>query len=349
MSIVSEAGDRVSDRIFNENRLAKYYWQTANIVDDLGLSVYAFRLYAHLVRVSSLHDVDVSVRALATACRMSVGAVSNAKSELEEAGLIHVREVPGNRGRPFHEITILDIAARNVAHCQSSSHELISSPHELNRSPDELISSRGDTPYKNVQKRSKKQQQHARKRAKDADADEPIRQELRLAGVADGTMMEAIVERIKTRPDGLQVVRLVIGTVAAQSERATLAGRPIANPAGIVIRQLLDYPLIGPPISEAGVQQVIERERQATEKVKHAQQHRGKSVRRRQVEYGEGERRASDEQARKQLEALEAERRATAGDRLRQAQEQLSKASTAQGRAYWQEAVNSLMGIGVQP
>lgn len=134
-----------NNRIVNQNRLGKYYWQTANLIDDLGLSVYAFRLYCHLVRVSSLDNVDIATRALAKSCSISIGKVCQAKTELEAAKLISITPMKGNRGRPFHIITILDIAERNIQHCQSSS-------HELNRSPHELISSRGDTPYKNNQK-----------------------------------------------------------------------------------------------------------------------------------------------------------------------------------------------------
>jgi hypothetical protein len=132
-------------RIFNHNRLGKYYWQTANIVDDLDLSVYAFRLYAHLVRISSISNVDVSTRALSTACKMSLGMVSDAKQELADANLISITKKPSGRRFDYDEISILDIAQRNIEHCQkrlaSSPHELIESPHELIESQDELTSS----------------------------------------------------------------------------------------------------------------------------------------------------------------------------------------------------------------
>ena len=85
----------MSNRIFNKNRPGKYYWQTANIVDDLDISVNAFRLYGHLVRISSINDSDIGTRALASACKMSIGAVSHAKKELQDAGLISIEAKSG--------------------------------------------------------------------------------------------------------------------------------------------------------------------------------------------------------------------------------------------------------------
>ncbi len=137
---------RGNSRIFNDNKPANYFWQMANMVDDIGLSVYAFRLYSRLVRISSIRNVDVSTRALAESCKMSMGSVSNAKSELIDAGLISITKKPSGRGEDYDEIHILDITARNVRHCEalfvSSPGELTeshSSPHELTSSPDELM------------------------------------------------------------------------------------------------------------------------------------------------------------------------------------------------------------------
>jgi hypothetical protein len=139
---------RERSRIFNDNRPGKYFWQTANIVDDLDISPIAFRLYSRLVRISSLHAVDVSTRALAKACRVSMGSISNAKVELVEAVLISITKRPSGRGEDYDEIHILDITARNIRHCEtlfvSSPHELSevhSSPDERNSSPDERNSS----------------------------------------------------------------------------------------------------------------------------------------------------------------------------------------------------------------
>ena len=115
------------NRIINQNRHAKYYFQVANLVDDLGLSPYAFRLYCHLVRISSLKDCKTRTRDLAEACKMSLGQVSKAKQELIEAGLISIQAE--GQGRQ-HVITIEDITPRNVAHCAN-----ITKPQASNGSP----------------------------------------------------------------------------------------------------------------------------------------------------------------------------------------------------------------------
>jgi predicted transcriptional regulator len=137
-------------RVINLNHPNEYFFQVYNILDDLGLSTYAFRLYCHLVRASSLKNVDIAVRALSKDCKMSVHAITDAKRELAAAGLITWTEEKGKRGRPFHVITILDIAERNLKHCKA-----LSSHQELNSSHQELISTRGATPYKNLQEHTK--------------------------------------------------------------------------------------------------------------------------------------------------------------------------------------------------
>lgn len=83
-------------------------FQMPNHVDDLGLSVYAFRLYCHLLRIADRNGVSrQSTTLLAKACNMSAGSVSNAKSELERAGLIRVFVVSNEIGQYFsHEISI---------------------------------------------------------------------------------------------------------------------------------------------------------------------------------------------------------------------------------------------------
>lgn len=85
-----------------------------NIVDDLGLDCYAFRLYAHLRRVAGEHgECWQSTRTLAAHCRMSTGRVSAAKSALADAGLIRIEERAGAGGL-YHVITIVDIWQRNA-------------------------------------------------------------------------------------------------------------------------------------------------------------------------------------------------------------------------------------------
>ena len=158
-------------RVFNHNRLGKYYWQTANIVDDMGLSPYAFRLYSRLLRVSSIKNVDISTRSLAKACNMSAGKISAAKTELVEAGLIAIDKKTSGRGFAYDEINILDIAQRNLDHCHPeeacSPDELLVSPHERISSPHELIVS----PREPLTRNTRKNKTEARK---DDGANAPI-------------------------------------------------------------------------------------------------------------------------------------------------------------------------------
>jgi hypothetical protein len=169
-----------------------------------------------------------------------------------------------------------------------------------------------------------------------------IRKELVSSGVQHGDRLEEAVKRLAQRPDGDLIARLIAQGVALRAERELICGRPLANPAGLIIKTILSYPLDEPVQTEASVDAALDVERKALERAKHAQQHRGKSVRRQQVEYTEGDRRASDERARRQLEELEAGRRATVGDRLREYQERLSKAQTDTQRQYWRGMIDSL-------
>lgn len=83
------------------------------LVDDAGLSVYAFRLYAHIKRVAG--DTGTcweSTRTLAERCGMSVGQVSKARNELVEGGWVTqgLRHV---RGGSVIELSIVDKWAMN--------------------------------------------------------------------------------------------------------------------------------------------------------------------------------------------------------------------------------------------
>lgn len=80
------------------------------MVDDMGLSVHAFRLYAHMKRVAGDSGVCwQSTRTLARACNMSVGKVSGAKKELRAKGLIARDEQLGISDR----FIIVDVWDRN--------------------------------------------------------------------------------------------------------------------------------------------------------------------------------------------------------------------------------------------
>ena len=118
----------------------KYYTQLPNIIDDMNLSVYAFRLYAHLKRVAG--DAGTcwqSVTTLAEACNMSRGMIVKARGELEGKRLIKSIDVDNPKGgRDFKRITIIDIWRLNIEKYASSQDELASSPHEFTSSPGEL-------------------------------------------------------------------------------------------------------------------------------------------------------------------------------------------------------------------
>lgn len=102
--------------IHDENRVT-HFSMIPHLIDDMGLTPYAVRLYVRLKRrVSQNEDGSTSGEAfettknLAQACRMSTGQVSKAKKELKAAGLIRVKKVPGKHGEwPNDHITIVDI------------------------------------------------------------------------------------------------------------------------------------------------------------------------------------------------------------------------------------------------
>ena len=114
-----------------------YFSQIPNVVDELNLTPYAFRLYAHLRRVAGENGKCwQSTTTLSESCRMSAGSVSSAKRELEETfpPLIRVTSKMGDRGI-YHEITITDIWIINHDFFTGESVHLVKSPPK--RSPSE--------------------------------------------------------------------------------------------------------------------------------------------------------------------------------------------------------------------
>lgn len=93
-----------------------YYYTIPNMVDDLGLDVYSYRLYGHLKRVAGDSGLCWQTeRTMAAACRMSRSKVNEAKHVLEQKGLITITPAPSGRGRPYHVIAIVDIWQQNYA------------------------------------------------------------------------------------------------------------------------------------------------------------------------------------------------------------------------------------------
>jgi hypothetical protein len=91
--------------------------EVPNLVDDLDLDPYAFRLYVHARRVCGARGgvCYESTRTLADKCAMSVGKVSEAKRALVAVGLIRVKAGSRKDGTA-DEITVTDIWAQNHAH-----------------------------------------------------------------------------------------------------------------------------------------------------------------------------------------------------------------------------------------
>jgi hypothetical protein len=119
-----------------------HYAMIPHIVDDMGLSPHAYRLYGHFRRVIGENGGKCwqSTATIAEHCKMSAGMVSKVKRELEAAGLVRIKEKRG-RGTIYHIVTLVDIWTRNAEHAEM----LRSSPSEGARSPDESARSQGET------------------------------------------------------------------------------------------------------------------------------------------------------------------------------------------------------------
>ena len=109
-----ESIEEREDEIKSEVRA--YFSIIPHVVDDLPLSVFAYRLYGHIVRRAGEHGVCFeSVRNMAEHCMVSIGTIVRAKKELDKAGLIRIKSVQGQNGRFSHdEITLVDIMPSNV-------------------------------------------------------------------------------------------------------------------------------------------------------------------------------------------------------------------------------------------
>ena len=94
----------------------KYFTMIPNVIDDLGLSVWAVRLYLRLKRRAGETGVCwENSRNLAAGCNMSRTQVLRAKKELEETGLITISKAKPKAGRfAGHIIKIVDIWLLNA-------------------------------------------------------------------------------------------------------------------------------------------------------------------------------------------------------------------------------------------
>jgi hypothetical protein len=105
----------------------KFYTEIPNILDDLDLSPYAYRVYGHLKRETGTNGGCIvrTTRQIAERCKMSIGKVVQAKKELVQAGLIDIRQLVNQRGAPA-EIAIVDIWSRNSAFYEKRKNERLS-------------------------------------------------------------------------------------------------------------------------------------------------------------------------------------------------------------------------------
>lgn len=98
--------------------LRKYRIELPNLIDDMDLSVYAFRLYVHLKRragAASDGYCNEGTRAIADACKMSLSSVSSAKTELLEAGLISIERAKHGTSSA-DRITLTEMWTKNYEH-----------------------------------------------------------------------------------------------------------------------------------------------------------------------------------------------------------------------------------------
>ena len=124
----------MTERIIDNGDLRKYRTEIPNLIDDMDLSVYAFRLYVHLKRVAGdSGKCWQGKRTLADACKMSAGMVTKAKRELVDAGLIEVEAGDALAGQP-DTITICDVWGQNFVRYSAANpgHAMTSPGHTVN-------------------------------------------------------------------------------------------------------------------------------------------------------------------------------------------------------------------------
>jgi len=91
------------------------FYMTPRIINTLDLSLFAYRLYGQIKDVAGEDGhCSLGTRALAKACRISIGTVSKAKGALVKAGLIRIEKALRNGGYA-DTITVVDIWHENHA------------------------------------------------------------------------------------------------------------------------------------------------------------------------------------------------------------------------------------------
>lgn len=150
-------------KIIDQGDLRCYRIEIPNLIDDMNLSPFAFRLYVHFKRVAGANNESAcyqSTKTLSKICNMSEGMVTKAKGELEKVNLINIECKKNEKGgKDYHFITIIDIWKKNFdtyskkKNIPSSCDELAygtNSPGELTSSCDEFTNSPGELKNKHI-------------------------------------------------------------------------------------------------------------------------------------------------------------------------------------------------------
>jgi hypothetical protein len=109
------ATDNDTPTYFIDEGSHKFRTELPNLIDDLGLSVYAHRLYTHIKRRAGEGEkgaCTAGLRGMAKSCGMSLGMAAKARQELLDLGLIrfHVEIVRHKNGGGRYEV----LTAANV-------------------------------------------------------------------------------------------------------------------------------------------------------------------------------------------------------------------------------------------
>ena len=104
----------MDQQIIDSGDLRKYRTELPNLIDDMDLDPYEYRLYGHYKRVCGAAGGTCyqSVRTTAEQCGMSVGKVSETRRSLETKGLIKCQD---NEDGTIN-VTIVDIWPQNFRH-----------------------------------------------------------------------------------------------------------------------------------------------------------------------------------------------------------------------------------------
>lgn len=131
----------------DDNSRHHYRTEIPNLIDEMELSVYAFRLYARLKRVAGdSGQCWESTRTLADACKMSVGQVCKAKQELSDAKLIRLER---REHKKTDLISIEDVWRHNFARFAGANHAE-KNVHDMNTKPEECSPHEHDVHDMNV-------------------------------------------------------------------------------------------------------------------------------------------------------------------------------------------------------